>query len=224
MTTRTRFAPSPNGNMNIGQLRTALFAYLIARHDNGTFILRIEDTNEDKYNNSSEEFIYKAMDIFKFYCDEGPKYGGEYGPYIQSDRLNIYRKYAKKLVDDGYAYPCFCSEAILQEQRLDAQAKNQSYKYDGRCRNLSDSEIQQRINSGEKYVIRQKIDNVGTTSFHDEIYGDIVANNKDLDDSILLKSDGYPTYNLCNVIDDYLMNITYVTRGNEYLTSTPKHV
>lgn len=224
MITRTRFAPSANGSMNVGQLRTALFSYLIARHDNGTFILRLEDTNQNKYSLKSEEFIYKAMNIFNFKCDEGPEVGGDFGPYIQSERLNIYQKYARQLVDDGYAYPCFCTEKDLDHQRMEARANNESYMYDGRCRNLTQDEVQERIRNGEKYTIRQKVSKKGTISFHDEVYGDITFENKNLEDTILVKSDGSPTYNLCNVVDDALMNITHVTRGCEYLSSMPKYI
>lgn len=221
---RTRFAPSPTGYMHIGNLRSALFSYLISKHENGKFILRIEDTNQSKYALNAEEFIYKIMEIFNLKYDEGPKIGGEYGPYIQSERIDIYKKYAKFLIDNDYAYPCFCTKQELEKSRLEASSTDKNFIYDERCRNLSKDEIQKKINNGEKYVIRQKIPQSGTTSFHDEVYGDVTLENKYLEDQILIKSDGYPTYNFCNVIDDGLMNITHITRGNEYLSSTPKYL
>ena len=222
--TRTRFAPSPTGYMHVGNLRSALFAYLIAKHDNGKFVLRIEDTDQNRYEYDAENFIYKVMQDFNLKYDEGPNVGGEYGPYIQSERLMIYRKYAQFLLDNDYAYPCFCSESDLEKQRLEAKEKNEIFMYDRRCRNLSKEEIKEKINDGEKYVIRQKTPLDGTSSFHDEVYGDITIENKNIEDQILIKSDGYPTYNFCNVVDDGLMNITHVTRGNEYLSSTPKYL
>lgn len=222
--TRTRFAPSPTGYMHVGNLRSALFAYLIAKHDNGEFILRIEDTDQNRYELNAENFIYKVMENFKLKYDEGPNVGGEHGPYIQSDRLNIYRKYAQYLLDNNYAYPCFCDEKELEKQRLEATSKNETFMYDGKCRDLTKDQIAEKINNGKKYVIRQKTPLDGTTSFHDEVYGDITIENKYIEDQILIKSDGYPTYNFCNVVDDGLMHITHVTRGNEYLSSTPKYL
>lgn len=216
---RTRFAPSPTGYMHVGNLRGALYAYLIAKHEQGKFILRIEDTDQNRYHLGSEEFIYKMMDLFELTSDENPKIGGEYGPYVQSERLEIYQEYAKRLVKDGYAYYCFCDENVLNQDRL-----QDVYMYPGTCRELSIEEAEKRISEGEKYVIRQKMPREGTTSYHDLVYGDITIENKMLEDQILLKSDGYPTYNFANVVDDGLMQITHVTRGNEYLSSTPKYL
>ena len=221
---RTRFAPSPTGYMHVGNLRSALFAYLIAKHENGQFILRVEDADQNRYVLEAEDFIYKVMEKFNLKYDEGPKIGGNYGPYVQSERLDIYKKYAQFLIDNDYAYPCFCDEKELEKERLEAASIGKSFMYDGRCRNLSKEQIEEKINNGEKYVIRQKMPKEGTTSFHDEVYGDITLENKHLEDQILIKSDGYPTYNFCNVVDDGLMNITHVTRGNEYLSSTPKYL
>ncbi len=222
--TRTRFAPSPYGYMNIGNLRSALYSYLIAMHDKGTFILRIEDTDQKKYSLESENFIYFLLNKFGLNYTEGPKVGGEFGPYIQSERLNIYKKYVNYLLENDYAYPCFCSENELEQDRLDAKIKNIHYMYDGKCRNLSKEDIKKNMELKKPYTIRQKINKEGTTSFHDEIYGDITIFNNTLEDQILLKSDGMPTFNLSNVVDDSLMNITHVTRGNEYLSSTPKYL
>ncbi len=221
---RTRYAPSPTGYMHIGNLRSALFAYLIAKHANGAFILRIEDTDQNSYELGAEEFIYKVLDVFNFKCDESPKNPGEYGPYVQSERLNLYKKYAEYLVKEGYAYYCFCDENDLNNKRMKFLEEKKSYIYPGTCRNISLEEAKKRIKDGEKYVIRQKMPREGTTSYHDLVYGDIKIENKYLEDNILLKSDGYPTYNFANVIDDALMNITHVTRGNEYLSSTPKYL
>lgn len=221
---RTRFAPSPTGFMHIGNLRSALFAYLIAKHDDGKFVLRIEDTDQSRYELGAEEFIYKVLKEFSLYYDEGPNIGGDFGPYVQSERLEIYQKYAEKLVKEGYAYYCFCSEEVLSNERMEATEAGKTYVYPGTCRDLSEEEIQKKINNKEKYVIRQKMPQKGTTSYHDLVYGDIIVENKELEDQILIKSDGYPTYNFANVIDDALMNITHVTRGCEYLSSTPKYI
>lgn len=221
---RTRFAPSPTGYMHIGNLRSALFSYLIAKHYNGNFVLRIEDTDQKRYDINSEEFIYEILNTFGLKYDEGPKIGGPSSPYIQSERLDIYHKYADYLIKNDYAYYCFCEENDLEKERLEATNNGKTFMYDGRCRNLSKEEVQNKIANKEKYVIRQKIQKEGTTSFHDEVYGDITFENKYLEDQILIKSDGYPTYNFCNVVDDGLMGITHVTRGNEYLSSTPKYM
>lgn len=221
---RTRYAPSPTGYMHVGNLRSALFAYLIAKHNNGDFILRIEDTDQSRYELGAEEFIYKVLDTFKLDYQEGPNKGGEYGPYIQSERLDLYRKYAEKLVNDGHAYYCFCDEQELSSMRLKATEEHNNFIYPGTCRNISLDEVKKRIANGEKYVIRQKMPKEGTTSYYDLVYGDITIENSILEDQILLKSDGYPTYNFANVIDDGLMKITHVTRGNEYLSSTPKYL
>lgn len=222
--TRTRYAPSPTGYMHVGNLRSALFAYLIAKHDNGDFILRIEDTDQNRYELGAEEFIYKVLDIFKLDYEEGPNKPGEYGPYIQSERLPLYKEYAEKLVQEGHAYYCFCDEAMLANERMKANEEKRTFLYPGTCRDIPLAEAKKRIADGEKYVIRQKMPKEGTTSYHDLVYGDITIENAVLEDQILIKSDGYPTYNFANVIDDGLMKITHVTRGNEYLSSTPKYL
>lgn len=222
--TRTRFAPSPTGYMHVGNLRSALFAYLIAKHDNGEFILRLEDTDQNRYEAGAEEFIYKVLDTFCLDYQEGPNKPGDYGPYIQSERLDIYKKFADALVNDGQAYYCFCDEAELSNERMKATEEKRSFLYPGTCRDIPISEAKKRIANGERYVIRQKMPKVGTTSYRDLVYGDITIENSILEDQILIKSDGYPTYNFANVVDDGLMNITHVTRGNEYLSSTPKYL
>ncbi len=222
--TRTRFAPSPTGLMHVGNLRSALFSYLIAKHDGGDFILRIEDTDQNRYEMGAEEFIYQMMYDFHLEYDEGPRKGGEYGPYIQSERIDIYKKYADQLVNRGHAYYCFCDQATLNAKRMKANEEGKSYIYDGTCRTITLEEAKRRIVNGEKYVIRQKMPREGQTSYRDLVYGDITLENTTLDDQILMKSDGYPTYNFVNVIDDALMGITHVTRGCEYLASTPKYL
>ncbi len=222
--TRTRFAPSPTGYMHIGNLRSALFAYLIAKHDGGEFILRLEDTDQDRYDDKAEALIYELLKIFSLSYDEGPNKKGEYGPYIQSERLNIYTKYAEKLVENGDAYYCFCNEETLNHERMKAKEEGKTYLYPGTCRKLSSEEVQKKLAAKEKYVIRQKIPKEGSTSYHDLVFGDITIQNKDLEDQILIKSDGYPTYNFANVVDDALMQITHVTRGCEYVSSTPKYL
>lgn len=221
---RTRFAPSPTGYMHVGNLRSALFAYLLAKHNQGEFILRLEDTDQERYELGAEEFIYKILNIFHLKYQEGPDIGGENGPYIQSERLDIYKNYAEQLVRNGYAYYCFCDEAMLNNQRMKANEEKKPYLYPGTCRDISMEEARKKIASGEKYVIRQKMPKQGTTSYHDLVYGDITIENDTLEDQILIKSDGYPTYNFANVIDDGLMGITHVTRGCEYLSSTPKYL
>lgn len=221
---RTRFAPSPTGYMHVGNLRSALFAYLLAKHNQGEFILRLEDTDQERYELGAEEFIYKILNIFHLEYQEGPDIGGENGPYIQSERLDIYKKYAEQLVRDGYAYYCFCDEAVLNNQRMKANEEKKPYLYPGTCLDISIEDARKKIASGEKYVIRQKMPKQGTTSYHDLVYGDITIENDTLEDQILIKSDGYPTYNFANVIDDGLMGITHVTRGCEYLSSTPKYL
>ena len=220
---RTRFAPSPTGFMHIGNLRSVIFEYLIARSNNGDFVLRIEDTDQKRYVEGAVEFIYNTLNLCGINVDEGPLNGGPYGPYTQSERLPIYVEYAKKLVDMGKAYYCFCSEERLTLLRQDSEAKNIPFMYDGYCKNLTKEEIEQKVKNGEKYVIRQAMPKEGTSSFDDLVYGTISVENKLLEDQILLKSDGYPTYNFANVIDDYLMKINHVVRGNEYLSSTPKY-
>jgi glutamyl-tRNA synthetase len=209
--------------MHIGNLRTALYTYLIARSLGGQFILRIEDTDQERYVDGAIDVIYKTLKMVGLEYDEGPDIGGPYGPYIQSQRKEIYQEYAQKLVESGGAYYCFCSRERLDALREACQKKKIPYKYDGHCRNLSPQEVEGRIKNGEKYVIRQRIPSVGTTTFHDEVFGTITVDNSTLDEGILLKSDGLPTYNFANVVDDSLMHITHVVRGSEYLSSTPKY-
>ena len=220
---RTRFAPSPTGYMHIGNLRTALYAYLLTKHDGGDFILRIEDTDQERYVEGAVDLIYRTMKETGLIHDEGPDIGGEYGPYIQSDRRNIYKEYAEKLVELGGAYYCFCDKERLDSVKEQQLAKKLSPKYDGYCRSLSKEEIQAKLDAGVPYVIRQKINPEGTTSFDDVVFGKITVDNATLDDNVLLKSDGLPTYNFANVVDDHLMKITHVIRGSEYLSSTPKY-
>ncbi len=220
---RTRFAPSPTGYMHIGNLRTALYAFLIAKSAGGDFVLRIEDTDQERYVDGAVDLIYRTMAETGLVHDEGPDIGGEYGPYIQSERLPLYKKYAEQLVKSGAAYYCFCDKERLEALRSQQEAAKLMPKYDGHCARLSKEEIEEKLASGVPYVIRQKIPRKGTTSFHDEIYGKITVENSTLDDNILLKSDGYPTYNFANVVDDHLMNITHIIRGSEYLSSTPKY-
>ena len=218
---RTRFAPSPTGYMHIGNLRTALYEYLIAKHDHGDFILRIEDTDQERFVEGATDIIYKTLEMSGITHDEGPDVGGEYGPYIQSERKNDYIKYAKELIEKGEAYYCFCTK-----ERLDSLKTNTGHEdivhYDRHCLNLSKEEIEENLKNGVPYVIRQKIKE-GKTTFHDEVYGSITVDNSEMEDQILIKSDGYPTYNFANVIDDHAMNITHVVRGNEYISSSPKY-
>ena len=220
---RTRFAPSPTGYMHVGNLRTAIFEYLIAKHNNGDFILRIEDTDQNRKVDGAIDFIYNTLKLCKINIDEGPNNKGKYGPYIQSERLPLYKKYAEELVKMGKAYYCFCTEERLEKLRKEAENKKVAFLYDGHCKNLTKEEIQEKINNGEKYVIRQLMPKEGVSTYEDLVYGEISVENKLLEDQILLKSDGYPTYNFANVIDDHLMNITHVIRGNEYIMSTPKY-
>ena len=220
---RTRFAPSPTGYMHVGNLRTAIFEYLIAKHDNGDFILRIEDTDQTRKVDGAIEFIYDTLKLCNIHIDEGPNNKGNYGPYIQSDRINLYKEYAEKLVEMGKAYYCFCTEERLEKLRKEADENKIAFLYDGHCKNLTKEEIEEKIKNGEKYVIRQKMPKEGISTYEDLVYGEIKVENKLLEDQILLKSDGYPTYNFANVIDDHLMDITHVIRGNEYVMSTPKY-
>lgn len=216
---RTRFAPSPTGYMHVGNLRTALYTYLIAKHDNGKFILRIEDTDQGRYVEGAVDVIYKTLKMTGLTHDEGPDIGGPVGPYIQSERRGLYLDYAKELVEKGEAYYCFCDK-----ERLDSLKETSgTFKYDGHCRSLSKEEVEEKLASGIPYVIRQKNPLDGETTFEDEIYGTITVDNSELEDMILIKSDGLPTYNFANVIDDHLMGITHVVRGNEYLSSAPKY-
>ena len=220
---RTRFAPSPTGYMHIGNLRTALFEYLIAKHDGGDFLLRIEDTDQGRKVDGAVDVIYETLKNVGLNWDEGPDIGGDYGPYVQSERLGMYKGYAEELVKSGHAHYCFCSEEDIEAQRKEAESLGISFKFDDPCKHLSQEEIDERLAAGEPYVIRQTISNVGETSFDDEVYGHIEFDGDLLDEQILLKSDGFPTYNFANIIDDHTMNITHVVRGNEYLSSTPKY-
>lgn len=222
---RTRFAPSPTGYMHIGNLRTALYAYLVAKKDNGDFILRIEDTDQNRLVEGATDIIYNTLKDCNLKHDEGPDIGGNYGPYVQSDRMKsgIYKEYAFKLVELGAAHVCFCKEEDIAAQKEVADARGESFLFRDPCKELTKEEVQARIDAGEEYVIRQTIDPNGTTYFDDEVYGRITVDNSTLDEMILLKSDGYPTYNFANVIDDHMMEISDVVRGNEYLSSTPKY-
>lgn len=221
--TRTRFAPSPTGYMHIGNLRTALFEYLIAKHEEGDFLLRIEDTDQERQVEGAEEMIYKTLKACGLNWDEGPDIGGDFGPYVQSERLPMYKGYAEELIKLGGAHYCFCSEEEIQAQREEAESLGLSFKFDDPCKHLSEEEIQAKLEAKEPYVIRQTIKNVGETSFDDEVYGHIEFDGDLLDEQILLKSDGFPTYNFANIIDDHQMEISHVVRGNEYLSSTPKY-
>ncbi len=230
---RTRYAPSPTGRMHVGNLRTALYEYLIAKHENGTFILRIEDTDQERYVEGALEIIYRTMEGTGLIHDEGPDKDGGYGPYVQSERkaTGMYLEYAKQLVEKGAAYYCFCTKERLaglkstvgsSEEDEDEETKVIT-RYDKHCLHLSKEEIAEKLAAGIPYVIRQNNPTEGSTTFHDVIFGDITVENEELDDMILIKSDGYPTYNFANVVDDHLMKITHVVRGNEYLSSTPKY-
>lgn len=220
---RTRFAPSPTGYMHIGNLRTALYTYLIAKKNGGSFILRIEDTDQERYVEGAVDVIYNTLKQAGLKWDEGPDIGGPVGPYIQSERMGMFKDYAEQLVKSGHAYYCFCDKERLEELHKIQEASHIAPMYDRHCRNLSKEEIQKNLDAGIPYVIRQKMPLEGTTTFHDEVYGDITIENSVLDDQILIKTDGMPTYNFANVVDDHLMGITHVVRGNEYLSSTPKY-
>lgn len=223
---RTRYAPSPTGKMHVGNLRTALYEYLIAKHEGGDFLLRVEDTDQERFVEGSLELIYKTLEQAGLNHDEGPDKDGGYGPYVQSERVKtgIYLEYAKQLVEKGEAYYCFCTKERLQQLHDEAEARGEkAAKYDKHCLHLSKEEVEEKLAAGVPYVIRQNNPTEGETSFEDVIYGTITAPNEDLDDMILIKSDGYPTYNFANVIDDHLMEITHVVRGNEYLSSAPKY-
>lgn len=220
---RTRFAPSPTGYMHIGNLRSAIFGYLMVKHDNGDFLLRIEDTDQTRKVEGAVEFIYDTCRLCGLEFDEGPLNGGPYGPYTQSERLDIYKKYAQELVEKGEAYYCFCTEERLDKLRKIAEENHMAFMYDGHCKNLSKEEIEEKIKAGVPYVIRQKMPKEGVSTYEDVVYGTISVENRILEDQVLLKSDGYPTYNFANVIDDHLMHINVVARGNEYVMSTPKY-
>ena len=225
MEVRTRFAPSPTGYMHIGNLRTALYEYLIAKSKGGKFILRIEDTDQERYVEGAVDIIYNTLKVTGLEHDEGPDKDGGYGPYIQSERmkLGIYMKYALELVEKGEAYYCFCTKERLDSLK-ESNAEGDAFaKYDRHCLSLTKEEIGENLKSGKPFVIRQKMPQEGTTTFNDVVYGSITVDNSELDDQILIKSDGMPTYNFANVVDDHLMNITHVVRGSEYLSSTPKY-
>ena len=223
---RTRFAPSPTGRIHVGNLRTALYAYLIAKHEGGDFMLRIEDTDQERYVEGALDIIYRTLEKTGLVHDEGPDKDGGVGPYVQSERQasGIYMKYAKQLIEQGDAYYCFCDKERLESLKTSvSEDGTQIVNYDKHCLHLSKEEIEANLAAGKPYVVRINMPTEGTTTFHDEIYGDITVPNAELDDMILIKSDGYPTYNFANVIDDHLMNITHVVRGNEYLSSAPKY-
>ncbi len=223
---RTRFAPSPTGRMHVGNLRTALYAYLISKHEGGDFILRIEDTDQERYVEGAVDIIYRTLEKTGLIHDEGPDKDKGCGPYVQSDRQKegIYLKYAKELIEKGEAYYCFCDKERLASlnQNVGGDGKEITV-YDKHCLSLPKETIEKNLAEGKPYVIRQNNPTEGTTTFHDEIYGDVSVDNAELDDMILIKSDGYPTYNFANVVDDHLMGITHVVRGNEYLSSSPKY-
>lgn len=218
-TVRTRFAPSPTGFMHVGNLRTALYEYLVAKSQGGKFVLRIEDTDRERLVEGAEDVIYRTLQQVGLKHDEGPDIGGEYGPYIQSQRKDLYRPYAEQLVRDGKAYYCFCTK-----ERLETLHGEDGFGgYDRHCRDLPQEEVRRLLDAGTPHVIRQKVPLDGSTTFEDAVFGSITIDNKEIEDQVLLKADGYPTYNFANVIDDHLMNITHVVRGCEYLTSTPKY-
>ncbi len=223
MEVRTRFAPSPTGYMHLGNLRTALYTYLFARRNGGKFILRIEDTDQEREVPGAVELIYKSLATAGLTHDEGPDVGGPCGPYVQSERRDLYLPYAKQLVESGHAYYCFCTKERLDEARAEAERRGETFKYDKHCLHLSKEEIQRRLDAGEPYVIRQNVPTEGKAGFDDVIYGHVEVDCDTLDDSVLIKADGLPTYNFANVVDDHLMGITHVMRGNEYLSSAPKY-
>lgn len=216
----TRFAPSPTGYMHIGNLRTALYSFLISKHEDGKFILRIEDTDRERLVEGATDVIKSTLKITGLNYDEGPDVGGKNGPYVQSERKEIYMEYAKKLVELGAAYYCFCTKERLEK----LHEEDATGGYDRHCRNLSKEEVEANLKAGVPFVIRQKMPLEGVTTYTDSVFGEISMNNSELQDQILMKADGYPTYNFCHVVDDYLMGVTHVVRGSEYLTSTPKYV
>lgn len=218
---RTRFAPSPTGYMHIGNLRTALYEFLIAKNSGGKFILRIEDTDQERYVEGATDIIYSTMQQTGLVHDEGPDVGGDFGPYVQSERRDLYLPYAKELVKKGAAYYCFCTKERLDAVK--AESEQAFSGYDRHCRDLSPEEVEANLKAGVPYVIRQKMPLTGKTSYTDTVYGLVEVENSELEDQVLIKSDGLPTYNFANVIDDHLMQITHVVRGNEYLSSTPKY-
>lgn len=216
---RTRFAPSPTGFMHVGNLRTALYEYLVAKSQGGAFVLRIEDTDQERYVEGAVDVIYNTLKTAGLVHDEGPDVGGDYGPYVQSERKDMYLPYAEQLIKEGKAYRCFCTKERLEK----LQSETVGGGYDRHCRDLSDEEIQKNLDAGVPYVIRQKMPTEGSTTFTDAVFGEITVENSELQDQILIKQDGYPTYNFANVIDDHTMGITHVVRGSEYLSSTPKY-
>ncbi len=220
---RTRYAPSPTGYIHIGNLRSALYEYLIARVNGGEFVLRIEDTDQERLVEGAVDVIYRTLKMCGIKHDEGPDIGGPYAPYVQSERKNTYLPHAQELVKKGHAYYCFCSKDRLDALRAECEADGRTFQYDRHCLGLTQEEIDARLQAGDAYVIRQKMPKEGTTTFHDSVYGDITVENTDLEDQILIKSDGFPTYNFANVVDDHLMAITHVVRGSEYLSSAPKY-
>ncbi|MCL2068297.1 MAG: glutamate--tRNA ligase [Oscillospiraceae bacterium] len=220
---RTRFAPSPTGYMHVGNLRTALYAYLIAKSGGGRFLLRIEDTDQQRLVEGAVDVIYATLRDAGLHWDEGPDIGGPVGPYVQSERMGMYKDYAEQLIESGHAYRCFCDKERLEELRVLQKASNQAPMYDAKCANLNADEIRGKLSAGESYVIRQKMPREGTTSFADEVYGMITVENATLDDQVLIKADGMPTYNFANVVDDHTMGISHVVRGSEYLSSAPKY-
>ena len=220
---RTRFAPSPTGFMHLGGLRTALYNYLYAKKMGGKFILRIEDTDQERFVEGATQVIYDTLKGCGMNWDEGPDIGGPCGPYVQSERKNIYLPYAKQLVESGHAYYCFCTKEELDERRAAAEARGEVFKYDKHCLNLSKAEVEEKLQSGIPYVIRQNTPTTGVSTYHDMVFGEISMPNDTLDDMVLIKADGMPTYNFANVIDDHLMGITHIMRGMEYLSSTPKY-
>ena len=223
MEVRTRFAPSPTGYMHLGNLRTALYTYLFARRNGGKFILRIEDTDQEREVPGAVDLIYSSLRTAGLIHDEGPDVGGPCGPYVQSERRNLYLPYAEQLVKSGHAYYCFCTKERLDEARAEAEAKGETFKYDKHCLRLSPEEVQRRLDAGEKYVIRRNVPTEGKAGFDDLLYGHVEVDCSTLDDNVLIKADGLPTYNFANVVDDHLMGITHVMRGNEYLSSAPKY-
>lgn len=225
MKIRTRYAPSPTGRMHVGNLRSALYEFLIAKHEGGTFMLRIEDTDQERYVEGATEIIYRTLEKTGLKHDEGPDKDGGYGPYVQSERIKtgIYMKYARELIEKGEAYYCFCDKERLSSLKTEVVEGKEITIYDKHCLSLSKEEVEANLAAGKPFVIRQNNPSEGTTTFHDELYGDITVENAELDDMILIKSDGFPTYNFANVVDDHTMDITHVVRGNEYLSSSPKY-
>lgn len=225
MKIRTRYAPSPTGRMHVGNLRSALYEFLIAKHEGGSFMLRIEDTDQERLVEGATEIIYRTLEKAGLKHDEGPDKDGGYGPYVQSERIRtgIYMKYARELIEKGEAYYCFCDKERLASLKTEVVEGKEITVYDKHCLSLTKEEVEANLAAGKPFVIRQNNPSEGTTTFHDELYGDITVENAEMDDMILIKSDGFPTYNFANVVDDHTMDITHVVRGNEYLSSAPKY-